>query len=340
MFNKIVLLLILGSSSVWAQNEPLVHTMTTVVPSGKQIKDETRIFLGPKFKRAEYDKLKMTIGWVYSINSRIEHIKQEVGGPDRFDVFYNINELGQRVLPTPKEKRKNHLIVAGDSNTFGIGNKDEETVAFQMGQAHPEYEAYNFGHGGGGPHNTLALLENYPWEKQIKQTDGMMIYIFYPQWMTVRVLGTKDFIKWDGGLSPWYELDKNENLVRKGYFNQRRLSKVLRFIDSIDRFHLVGDLPKVSTDDFKLISKIFQKMKFEYLKKFPKGRFVVAISDYNLAKYSWTEALMKNLSQDGVDYIEIHKEGWGQMKYHLVDFHFNALGNKRIVDEISAAIKF
>nr|BDT30080.1 SGNH/GDSL hydrolase family protein [Bacteriovorax sp. HI3] len=340
MMLKSLILFIFISMNAMAEKPSYVHKMVTTLPNGRQFKDEARVFIGPKFNFYEYKRLKLNIGWVYSISSRIEHIKEEVNGPGRIDVFYNINEYGQRVIPPPKELRKKHLIIAGDSNTFGIGNKDEDTVTFQMGQAHPDYETYNYGHGGGAPNNTLALMENYPWEKTIRQPEGMMIYIFYPQWMTVRVMGTKEFIKWDGGLSPWYELDSNDQAKRRGYFNKRWLSKVLRIIDSIDRFHWIGDLPKVGASDFKLISRIFLKMKEEYMKKFPKGRFVVAISDYNLMRPIWSKDLMRYLAEDKIEFVEIHKGLMDVKKFHLPDYHFNALGNKYVVEELSKTIKF
>lgn len=310
-----------------------------VNPKGYQIVNQTYIWYKKNYSEKNYKDLKSKIGWVYPVNSYIQHIKNGIDGRVGFDTTYSINEFGLRTVENSTD-RANHLILAGDSNTFGIGVKDEETLSEIMSKKYPQYHTYNFGHGGGGPHNTLALIEKTSWNKLIHETSGRMIYIFYPEWMLSRVIGSKDYLSWDKGRSPWYEVE-DDHVVYKGSFTKRLLTKALNFIRLIDPYHWVGDLPKINQDHINLITKIFEKMQAEYLLKFPDGKFTVALSYYASESYEVIDQIAAILKKSGIDTAILHKaQKRVLLKYHLLDMHFNYEGQKMVENELSRAIKF
>lgn len=309
----------------------------TIETTGR-FKEQTYVWYGPGHSNEADMDLKNKIGWVYAINSRVLQIKMPPSGINGYKAFYNINKVGQRILPTQTSKRY-HLIVAGESNTFGIGVSDEETLPYLLSQKHPDYHAYNFGHPGGGPHNTFARFEKTDWHSQITEKDGRMIYIFSPAWMLERVAATKNYISWDRGNSPWYELE-NGKLVYKGILRDRLQTKVLNFIRLIDYFGWVGDLPKFNTDHLKLATKLLEETKRQYLKVFPKGKFTVVLSNYVMWDSALSNELISLLQAADVEVVLINKNPQNDLKFHFADFHFNYEGQKMVESEISKVIKF
>lgn len=305
---------------------------------GETIVDHTYVWYKENYSNDDYYKLQNKVGWIYPINSIIEHVCNYVDGRPGYDVFYNTNEFGFRIT-SPHVKKQKHLIIGGDSNSFGVGVKDSEVINELMAAKNPTYSTYNFSHAGGGPHNTLAFFENMDWSKKIQEKSGHMIYIMYPAWMSMRVVGTKDFLAWDNGKSPWYEL-VNDQPVSKGLFRDRLLSKILAGIRFIDRFKWVGDLPKLNKEHMRLIAKIFEKMKAEYLSKLPEGHFTVAVSYYDMpGNPKLVEELVRVLRELKVDTVVINKNQENEPQYHLLDQHFNREGQKLIEKELSGQIK-
>lgn len=309
----------------------------TVETTG-HFKEQTYVWYGSGHSNEADMDLKNKIGWVYAVDSRVLQIKMPPSGINGYKAFYNINKVGQRILPTQASKPY-HLIVAGESNTFGIGVRDEETLPYLLSQKHPDYHAYNFGHPGGGPHNTFARFEKTDWYSQIKEKDGRMIYIFSPAWMLERVAATKNYISWDRGNSPWYELE-NGKLVYKGILKDRLQTKMLNFIRLIDYFGWVGDLPKFNSDHLKLATKLLEETKRQYVKVFPKGKFTVVVSNYVMWDPALSNELISLLKAAHVEVVLINKNPQDDLKFHFADYHFNYEGQKMVESEISKVIKF
>jgi hypothetical protein len=298
---------------------------------------EISTWYGPFYNSLYCDEIRNIIGPINAINSTVRE-KKTNKGQVVFDVLYEINNWGLRKLPAPKNKRKNHLIIAGDSNTFGVGVKDEETIPFLMTNKLPDYHGYNFGIVGSGPHNTLALLEFTPWEKEIEETDGKMIYIFYPAWLISRLIGSKDYIKWANKINPWYDLDEKNNLVYRGNFDSRFATYVYKIINLVDYYGWVGNLPKINSGHIKLAAKVFFKMKIEYLKKFPKGKFIVAVSDASNITHEMVQEVITILKAEGLDVVYIPSEKINDPSFHFLDYHYNQLGQQFMADELVRSI--
>lgn len=309
------------------------------LPDGTQIHETTLLWCGEKHDRKEYEKLIKTIGWVYPTNCLIRHKKSDDKGRS-YNVVYDINHLGQRKYAPTKNKKNKHLILAGDSNTFGHGVEDRDSLPFILSEKFKAYHPYNFAHCGGGTNNTLALLESGPWEKEILENEGRMIYVYYPEWMSSRAYGSKEYLSYDKGRTPWYELNEKKELVRKGILSNSWRSKIFLLINFIDWFNLVGDLPKMNIYHAELISKIVIKMKLEYLEKFPSGKFTMVISSYSLTKHNYVPEIISMLKRAGVEVLEINKYDKHDIKWHLLDSHFGPSGQRMTADALSEIIKF
>lgn len=284
-------------------------------------------------------KIVNIVGTIMPVLSTMRHTKINSQKTASFDVKYVINDLGLRASPSSQTKEK-FVILAGDSNTFGIGVTDEETLGAVIEKKHSNYKAYNFGHIGGAANNTLALLTHLPWTKEIKEKNGQMIYVFYPNWMLSRIIGSKEFIKNGDLLGPWYEL-KNDQLAYKGKFSDRALTTLFKLINSVDRFLWVKDLPRINETHLELVAEIFKQMKAQFQKAYPRGSFTVAMSYYNTSiDRIYVDRLIELLKARNVSVAVINEDNKQSDSYHLLDHHFSYEGHKMIEKELSEKIPF
>ena len=225
-----------------------------------------------------------------------------------------------------------HLIIAGDSNVFGEGCHDKETISTKLSQIMPNYYVYNFGRRGGGPHNLLSLMEHFPsYKKMIQNKKGIMIYNFYPVVNTERVIGAKNYLQWDQGKSAYYTLDSLGNLQFNGTFNNRFF--ITAFYNFINRFHvldkLIPNLPRITDNHMKLVAAVIKKMQKVYLHDFPEGRFIAIINDsYGRNENIPEDVLYKYLRESDVETAII--PAYNRTERPLATFldgHFNNTGN-------------
>lgn len=337
-FPNVIILFFLFFNLSFGTAQELTPYIIKKEQKGTDIQETTKVSCYKKVDKKKFEELSRLIGWVYPPNCRVHHTKINTKGYG-YDVVYDVNNLGQRILPQIPGVKKNHLIVAGDSNVFGQGISDLETLPYLIGLKHPEYHTYNLGHRGGGPSNTLALLDTDFWADEIKEKEGRMIYVYFPAWMAVRVYGTKDYLSINQGNAPWYEIDNQGQLQRKGNIEDKWISKLLLVINFIDRFHWIGDIPKLNSGHIKLIAKVFIKMKADYEKKFPHGKFTLIVSDYLLNEDKYSAEFLEQVRKGGVETVEIRQNRKRNPSYHIMDEHFNVYGQQMIADLIEENIK-
>jgi hypothetical protein len=305
--------------------------------AGDRFIDSVNIHYPDNFSKRSYDELVNKIGYVYPPFSTVEHTKT-MEGKTLFTARYKIEQYGLRLpAETSKESKKNfHLILDGDSNVFGEGCNEEATLTSQLEKKLTNFHLYNFGHRGGAPHNTLSLIENYPFQNLIAEKKGIFIYDFFTTHMIERVIGGKNYIAWDNGLSPWYDFDEiNNTIVYKGQLKEKTSSKIYARLSKYSLFNwLFPVLPRITQTHIKLVSKIFAKMKKDYLQSFPEGRFIVLINDtvndeYDIKTIQLTRTLHEELEKENIETI------WpGHQKINSLDAvtfkdgHFNPEGQK------------
>ncbi len=257
-----------------------------------------------------------------------------------FDQTYEIGEFGFRNIEKAlySSTANKHLIVAGDSNTFGIGVSDRETLPVLLANIKKEYHPYNFGIRGGAPHCTLGMMEFFPWNKIIAEEDGYFIYNYY-DFLIDRVVGSKGYMAWNDGNSPNYQLNDNGEAEYIGSFRDRFINIIYKQILSVKWLDkLLPQLPRHRKHHSILVSKIFLKMKEEYLKKFPKGKFIVAIN-YSFEEMvpGRLEEIREELQKNKIAYVILPKLEF-TANFKMGDGHLSAEGHKTEASLISKII--
>lgn len=270
----------------------------------------------------------------YSINSfhpftKLQHISK-YGSEVIYNQVYESADFGLRAIPKSYYAKNptQHVIVAGDSNIFGDGVGVENTLPILLANEIPTSHPYNFGIRGGGPHHTLAFMEFFPWENIIKEKKGIFIYNYYDL-LFERVIGLKNYILWSKGITPYYNINDKGVATYQGNFNTRFLTKIFQFLNSFEWLNkLLPTLPRPRHQHTVIIGKIFLKMYNEYIKKFPKGKFYVAVN-YNF--YPFVSERLKDLegelTKNKVPYIAIPFET-DNNEYVFKDYHLNPKGHQ------------
>lgn len=263
--------------------------------------------------------------------------KGKMDGKVIFDVEYDVKEYGFRETPEElyQKPAKTHLIVAGDSNTFGYGVDIKDTLPILLAQKIPYAHPYNFSIPGRGPDSVLGVMEFFPWENLIKEETGLFLFNYY-DFLLERSIGEKNFSTTTNSEHPWYELNSNNEVKYRGNMSERFLTKVFIWIKSrpwLDK--ILPVLPRYRYGHSVFMSKVFLKMKQEYLKKFPKGRFVVVVNHFSYLIRPWRLAdLIEELKANKIEYIEVLKGQKLSPEHRFGDTHLNIKGHRKEADEI------
>lgn len=311
---------------------PDTKSVKSILQNGVLFTEKMTIHYPENFDRVQYKKIVEKLGYIFQPHSRIDHDKF-AGNELIYSAQYTIGDYGLRIIPATllNKNAKEHLIAAGDSNVFSEGTKDFESFTAHLSRDLINYYVYNFGHRGGGPHNTLSMMENYPFQKMIKEPKGIFLYNFFTGHMFERVIGSKNYIAWDTGMSPYYDLNNKGELQRIGQFNDRTIITPLYKLIAKTAWlnDLLPILPQINEGHTELIAKVILRMKEVYLAKFPQGRFIMVINNsYMFGQSVETKWLMEKLAKNSIEMIVI--DYLPQLKEGMIfsDMHLNGSGHK------------
>jgi hypothetical protein len=199
-----------------------------------------------------------------------------------YDVIYTIDMYHRRYSPvTHQEKRKQFALFFGCSYTFGEGVENNETFPYYFSEFSLEYMPYNYSFHGYGPQEMLAKLQDDSIKTELKESQGIAIYLYLPNAHEQRAIGSmKVFNAW-GKNMPFYTINSHHNLIRNGSFLSGR--PVISYV-----YHLLGQsyfikyfdiqFPTQITDThYRLTAKIIEEARNEFNKKFVNGHFYVVI---------------------------------------------------------------
>lgn len=318
----------LCSEENWHSKKPIVEHLSTITVRNLIIDNSYSIIEEPTNIPNFGHSIEFSINNFHPF-TKAHHISK-VNGEVIYDQYYESEEYGLRKIPTSYVPKKptHHLIIAGDSNTFGEGVLIQETLPILLSNKIPGAHPYNWGIRGGGPNNTLAMMEFFPWENLIKEKKGIFIYNYY-DFLIERVIGFKNYILWSKGSTPYYKLDSDGVATYQGNFNTRFLTRVFQAMNSVKWIRdLFPILPKPRYEHSVILGKIFLKMYDEYKNKFPEGQFFVAINDnFHHALHGRLEDLQKELTKNKVPFIIVPSETYDE-KYIFADLHLNPKGHK------------
>jgi hypothetical protein len=247
-----------------------------------------------------------------------------------YSTVYHTGTLGLRITPGLKSESLNHLVLSGDSNIFGFGVADQETLSAKLNSTIHSHNVYNFGLAGTGPNNTLYFLEHFDLKKiLINQTKGVFIYDFH-HYLIERIIGSKSYMSWCID-SPRYELE-NGSLIYKGSTRKYWLTWFYKFLNIIPyNQKLIPNLPRINQSHIELTAKVFAKIKMEYLRQTDiKNRFIVLFnpSFISTTNINDLEYLKESLKKEGIETIHFKKNEVLPMPRIKSDGHLSAIAHE------------
>jgi len=221
-----------------------------------------------------------------------------------YSAVYTTNASGRRCTPLPPAgARHKFLALFGCSFTYGLCVNDDQTLGACIARRAPDYEPYNFGYQGYGTQHVMLTLEE-PLEKEIRQADGIGIYLFDAAHIN-RAIGAMSCVARWGGDLPSYRLD-GETLVREGTFGtahpwRQHIFSLL--YKSQVRSYFDINLPLWPRDrDFHLVARMIDRSSRLFHDKWPGSEFYVVFRPTPPTMQT-AESLGRYLDRYGVKYI-------------------------------------
>jgi hypothetical protein len=266
-------------------------------------------------------------------------LENEVGRPPDFFKF-KVDNLGRRFVPGLEgKKREKFFVLAGGSFTFGDHLRDDQTLAYFLGQK-SNYKPYVYAFSGFGPHHFLYRIREKNIKSEIAEKEGVFGFLLIDDHI-LRASGKMSSCCPPFG--PWYDLDKSGNIEFKGYFESLFFEN--RFIYTEFNKKVMQSL-NISAEDFFLTKKDFYKtckilseMNIVISKKFPKSKFVVFL----YPGFPVLKKIRSCLKANDVPYLD-HASLWAESSeksYFLSkNHHPNEKANEVISDLLLKGIQF
>ncbi len=228
------------------------------------------------------------LGFGYAHKAQTLRTQKFLGDKEVFDVTVSFNDRGFRITPQYPNARIG-VVLLGCSFTEGVGVEDAQTYAYRLGELLGEnYQVYNFGLGGYGPHQALALLESSRLDFLKTTHEKLEFYFLSIEEHEWRAAG---LVEWDN-FGPRYVLQNGE-AVRKGSFDLgfplfTKLWETVKKSDIMQRFFLRKIFWK-HEDVLALQTAILQKSQKVIAEKF-KSNFTILLSPVVAGKKDEYEA--------------------------------------------------
>jgi hypothetical protein len=233
----------------------------------------------------------------------------KINGNDTvFDTYYDVDSINRRVTPGHDGNKDKHAVFFGCSISFGYGLKGDQTIPYYLQENTETYNSYNYSFNGWGSHHMLARLEHKDLSKEVKEKDGIGVYIFI--WPHIRrAIGDMRIYTGWGHTMPYYYLDDGE-VVRDGNFADGRWfkSKLYEFLKRSfiwDCFEV--NLPtKIREEHLLLAVEIIKKSKETYTKQFGNDKFYVVIHpvDWEAFTQEKNNEFKLLLEERGINYLD------------------------------------
>jgi hypothetical protein len=244
------------------------------------------------------------LGYKMRPNSVITKIRKR-GDRILYRVNYSIDRHGNRITPGQEAgSRRKHLLFFGCSLVFGQGVQDDQTLPYYVARLLPGRRVHNFAANGYGPQSMLARLRETNIAAQVKgpgERTGVYVYI---DDHVHRAVGASSIAGSWGGWLPYYTLESDGTLIRRGDFITGRpvLTRFYRLIarSGIGRYYRLG-MPRITDEQIRLTFRIITAARDEFKAKF-KGEFIVVFFPGHSKHYKVT--LLPLLKEAGIRVLE------------------------------------
>jgi hypothetical protein len=282
-------------------------------------------------------------GYVLAPSTVARH-RRTVGDTQIYDVTYRTDERGRRATPTRTGAgRASFLLFFGDSNTFGEGLSQTETLPYYAGELATAWRPYNYGVSGYGPAQLLVLARSGRLGQEVPEPDGYALFLLIPAHVG-RVVGSSTVSTGWGRHFPYYEMSDRGELLAKGDFVRGRPLTTLAYFfwtksNLTTSFRV--DLPLWPTaHDYLLTARILKASGRLLAEQLHLRGFAVILGQvYNDAQRRVIQELRDALARDGVaflDYTRLFDTRDPRYRLSEFDYHNSAEANRIIATRLVA----
>ncbi|MBY0516427.1 MAG: hypothetical protein K2P81_05935 [Bacteriovoracaceae bacterium] len=203
--------------------------------------------------------------------------------------------LGQKEA---KKITKGHLIFVGCSMIYGDGVQDTETTPAQVSNLVEGWHVYNLGVQGASAKEHLYLWRNFSLNEAIKEENGVLLYNHFSDHFE-RVSYTWRYLSWASPILPvWDYVPEKHDFVYKGINSESIDWKFSQLMNQLGLTYMwlratSHFVPLKLSNKIPMMIDYLLAIKKEYLRQFPKGRFIVTKSVLN----PWVPAEMYHLEE-------------------------------------------
>jgi len=208
-------------------------------------------------------------------------VKRYVDDELIYDLVYTIDSNGLRVAPRAAGSRASQAIVFfGGSVTFGEGVADHQSMPYRVGEILGEqYQVYNFGFHGYGPHQMLAAIEFGLLDEIVREPVSRVVYQAIP----AHVARSAGLAHWDRH-GPRYILDSSGQANYAGHFDDNRPAFMKALLPQLEKSKTyqktLGLQRAIRRDDILLYLAIVEKSRQLILQRYPNAEFHVLLWRY------------------------------------------------------------
>lgn len=168
----------------------------------------------------------------------------------KYNAYFN--EKTKQRLPYPANPsmegsfKEKHFLTLGGSFPFGVNLNYEDTIAGQVEKEIPTVESLNFAIPGGGPHETLKVLDNVETRKVISSApkEGVTLYIIIDDHIGRTIMDVAHIS--DMSDRPHYELINGDFKYRGLYSEVHPIqSKTLNLLSKSELLRYLGFNPPI-----------------------------------------------------------------------------------------------
>ena len=282
-----------------------------------------------------------SLGYVMAPSVRARH-RRWVGNRQIYDVLYQTDAWGRRETPTRAgSKRTSYMLFFGDSNMFGEGLSQDETLPYYAGEVARSYRPYNYGVSGYGPSHLLVLARRGGVRQEVAEGEGYAVYYLIPAHLG-RVIGSSNVSTSWGRHFPYVVTNGGGELVAKGNFVGGRPYTTLGYFlwsKSNLAHYFQATLPLWYTkSDYRLTARVLKESSRLLGRQLQLRRFVVVIGQvYNDRQRRVARKLREALLGEKVPYLDYTELFNTQdVNYRLAedDYHNSALANRTIANRL------
>lgn len=268
-----------------------------------------------------------------------------LGGETIYDFTSQSDAFGWRTVTPPAKAAERSLVFFGDSITFGLGLREEETLPAQLSRRMPGSQVFNFAWSGFGPQQAQLVLSTPEYFQSAKNAPGPVgIYVFIPEQIE-RATGAFYLACSYAADFPYYGLSEGK-VLRMGNLSDlcplpKRAVKLLRYSKFYNRFlWLLHKFPP-PFQDYEHTAKLLGLIRTTFLGHYPNGRFFVLFyPSKTIPKEKVVDPnrlLFGMLESQGIEYFDYGSMlNWNEPGYAIPgDGHPTARANELVAERLA-----